>query len=137
MPPLLVAALAAVRGLRQLRRECAEGTARWLIGPRVEVVADEDLDLPPASGDDVVQAFLDTNWREAVRAARDGMASIRRVYPELVQHLPETASRHMKRALDDLEAASRELHYAGSHVIGRDAYDEFIQAQTERQINQR
>lgn len=97
-------------------------------------MADEDMDIPPASTDETVQQFIDTMWREAARAARDGREPIRKIYPELLQHLPETASRHVKRALDAFEEASRELHLAGAHVLGQLEYDEYIAAQTRRQI---
>lgn len=95
----------------------------------------EDLDLPPASDDSVVQTFIDTNWREAQRASREGMECLRRIYPELVQHLPETASRHLKEALRNFEGASRELHLAGRHVLGQIEYDAYLEAQTLRQID--
>lgn len=95
---------------------------------------EDDLDLPPASEDDVVQQYLDTNFREALRASRDGMTVLRRVYPELTQHLPETGANYLRRALDDFEAAGRHLHLAGRHVLGQAVYDELIEALTIRQI---
>lgn len=94
----------------------------------------DDLDIPPASDDDVVQQFIDTNWREAARAAREGRECIRKIWPELTQHLPETAANQLSRALNDFEAASRHLHLAGKHVLGQSEYDEYIAAQTRRQI---
>lgn len=97
----------------------------------------DDLDMPPASDDQVVQQYVDTNWREAVRGTRESMESLRRIYPELTQHLPETASRHIASALDSLQSASRQLHLSGPHVLGQEVYDEFIAAQTERQIRTR
>jgi hypothetical protein len=93
-----------------------------------------DLDRPPASDDDVVQNFLDTKWREAVRGVRDAAGCVRSVYPELVQHLPETAARDLSNALVELENALRKLHHAGPHVLGSDAYEEYVDAQTRRQI---
>lgn len=97
-------------------------------------MSDEDIDLPPASSDSVVQNYLDTNWREAMRAARDGMNAIRRVWPELTQHLPETASNELESALHNLQSATHKLHKAGPKIIGQEEYDEFIEAQTYRQI---
>lgn len=94
----------------------------------------EDVDIPPASDDEVVQNYLDTNWREAVRAAREGRESVRKIFPELTEHLPETASMHLRNALGELENATRALHKAGPLVLGQEAYDEFIAAQTRRQI---
>lgn len=95
---------------------------------------DDDLDLPPASTDPNVQNFLDTIWREAVRANRETIENIRKIYPELVQHLPETAERHLEEALRGAEKVSRGLHLAGRHVLGQGDYDDFIEAQTKRQI---
>lgn len=94
----------------------------------------DDFNTPPASENSIVQQYLDTNWREAMRAAREGMECLRRIWPELTQHLPETGANHLQQALDRFEAASRALHYAGKHVIGEEAYDEFLEAQTMRQI---
>lgn len=94
----------------------------------------DDLDIPPASDDEAVQNYLETNWREAVRASRDGREAIRRIFPELVEHLPETAANHLRTALGELEGATRALHKAGRHVLGQTGYDEFLSAQTRRQI---
>lgn len=93
-----------------------------------------DMEEPPASDDEVVQNFLDTNWRESARAGREGLAGVRRIHPELSQHLPETASRHLGNAARDFESALHNLHLAGRHVLGSDAYDQYTEAQTRRQI---
>jgi hypothetical protein len=94
----------------------------------------DDIDHQPASEDPNVQAFLDTKWREAIRAAREGMESLRDIIPELFIHLPETAQNHLLLALTDMTDACRELHEAGVEIIGQDAYDKYQQAQTSRKI---
>lgn len=94
-----------------------------------------DLDHPPASDDPVVQNFLDVQWREAIRAAREGKEAVNKIWPQLVQNLPETAGSHLHRARDEFEAAERVLHRAGKFVLGQDAYDEYVENQTRRQID--
>lgn len=94
----------------------------------------EDFDVPPASDDPVVQNYIETNWREALRGSREAMECIRKIWPELTQHLPETAAVALKDALDSLQAATRKLHKAGPHVLGQEEYDTFMEAQTLRQI---
>lgn len=93
-----------------------------------------DQDLPPATPDGDVQNFLDVKWREAVRAATEGMEALRSIWPELTQHIPETGSNFIKRSLDDFEGANYNLQRAGVHVLGQERYDEFCQARVERQI---
>lgn len=97
-------------------------------------MADRDLDAPPASGDSAVQNYLDTNWREAVRAAREALECVRKIHPELTQHLPETAADNLRYFLSGQEANIANLHRAGRLILGQEAYDEYIETQTERQI---
>lgn len=97
-------------------------------------VDDEDLDIPPASDDDVVQGFLDTNWREAMRAAHECREAIRKIHPELTAHLPETSSRQLGYALRDNEEVTNHLQLAGRHILGQVEFDAYIEARTRRQI---
>lgn len=97
-------------------------------------MAADDLDIPPASDDDVVQGFLDTQWREAMRAAHECREAIRKIYPELTAHLPETASSNLGYALRDNEDVTRHLQLAGRHILGQDEFDAYIDARTRRQI---
>lgn len=98
------------------------------------MAADDDLDIPPASDDDEVQGFLDTQWREAMRAAHECREAIRKIHPELTAHLPETASRQLSLALRDNEETTQHLQYAGRHILGQDEFDAYIDARTRRQI---
>lgn len=95
----------------------------------------EDFDHPPASLDPEVQNYLDTQWRSAMAATREAREALRRIYPELVQHISETGTNHLVRCLQDLEHASHQLHKAGPHVLGQEEYDEYLNAQTTRQIS--
>jgi hypothetical protein len=96
---------------------------------------DEDPDFPAASDDEAIQAFLDTKWREALRAAREGMEALREIWPEMVSHIPETGSNYVSKALNDLESAYGRLHEAGRHIIGQAGYDSYMEAQTQRRID--
>lgn len=96
---------------------------------------DEDIDAPPASDDEAIQKFLDAQWREALRAAREGMEALRAIYPEMVAHIPETGVNHIDRALNDLESAYGRLHEAGRHIIGQVEYDRYMEAQTQRRLS--
>lgn len=93
-----------------------------------------DLDSPPASDDPNIQNFLSIKWREALRATREGLESIREVYPELTHHLPETAERHLYEAMRGFEKTAGDLHRAGRHVLGEDEYNAYLEAQTQRKI---
>lgn len=95
----------------------------------------DDLDIEPASSDDEVQAYLDMRWREAMRAARDLMDSLRAVVPEFKAHLPEVAHNRLNSALSSATNAYGDLHQAGRRVIGDDAYDAYLQAQTRRKLD--
>lgn len=95
----------------------------------------EDIDLPPASDDEDVQGFLDTRWREAMRASRELMENLRAIHPDLMEHLPETAERRIAGALTSAQSAYRDLHAAGKHVIGQERYDEYLAAQTRRRVD--
>ncbi len=92
---------------------------------------DEDA---PEYIDSPASDYIAVQWREAMRATREGMEAVRRVWPELTQHLSETGAGNLKVALDDLQTASRYLHMAGRHVLGDDGYSEYLDATTRRQI---
>lgn len=94
----------------------------------------EDIDGPPASDDPGVQAFLETHWREAMRAARDGMEALRRIHPEMMEHLPEGADRSIGSALSQISSSYRDLHAAGPRILGQEEYDEYLRALTRRSI---
>ena len=98
-------------------------------------MAGEDLDLPPASDDPDAQSFMEMRWKDAARAAREGMDRMRAIWPELAEHMPETAERACKRALEDFESSYRNLLQAGPHVLGQERYDEYITLQTQRHTN--
>lgn len=101
---------------------------------RKEMNMPEDPDRPAASDDLDVQTFLDIQWREAMRASRACMEALRSIYPELVVHLPETASTDIERGLREITLAYSRLHGVGPEIIGQDAYDEYLSAQTARAI---
>lgn len=84
--------------------------------------------------DSAVSAYMDTNWREAMRAAREGMECIRKIHPELSEHISETGARSLGRALADLEASVSSLHRAGRYIIGATAYDEYLQTLAHWQV---
>lgn len=94
-----------------------------------------DLDFPPASDDPDVQTYLDIQWREAQRAAREGRECLRLVWPDLTQHITETGARHLHAALTAFESASNSLNLAGKHIMGEEAFDEYIQTLTTRKVN--
>lgn len=94
-----------------------------------------DFELGAASDDAAIQNFLDIQWRAGIAAAREGMEALRRLWPEMVEHVPETGSNHLSRALHSFEDAYRSLHSAGKHVIGSPEYDAYVAAQTERRIS--
>ncbi len=92
---------------------------------------DEDT---PEYIDSPASDYIAVQWREAMRATREGMEAVRRVWPELTQHLPETGAGNLKCALDDLQTAARSLHMAGRHVLGEEDYASYLDATTRRQI---
>jgi hypothetical protein len=94
----------------------------------------KDDHLDPASEDDAVQAMLDATWRAAMASSRSTMEELRRIYPELSSHLPETGAGFISRALADAEGCYRSLHAAGKHLIGTDDYERYLQAQTRRAL---
>lgn len=88
---------------------------------------------PPPSEDDAVQDFIDTQWREAVVAAERGREIVRTLWPDLAVIMTETGSTHLRSALDSFERALRDLHLAGRHAIGAEAYAEHVIERTRAQ----
>lgn len=91
------------------------------------MASDRDPDLPPASDDDAVQAFLDIRWRDSMRAAREGMSHLRDIWPEFNEHIPETGHNALSRALNDFESAYASLNRAGKFILGEAEYDRYLQ----------
>lgn len=96
---------------------------------------DEFEAKPPASEDPKVQDYLDTSWRETMRATKEALETLRRIHPELTHHLVETASNQIGAAMRDLEATIDHLHRAGRLVLGDDDYEEYLDTQTQRQLS--
>lgn len=90
--------------------------------------------LPPASSDGFVQDFLEQHWRDAVRITAEGMVVLRELWPEFAQHIPETGSSALHRALEDYESALNNLHRAGRHVLGQEAYDRFLEHAAQQRV---
>jgi hypothetical protein len=89
---------------------------------------------PPASSDGFVQDFLEQHWRDALRTTRETMNTLREVWPEFAQQLPETGAHALQRALEESEQAYHSLHRAGKFVLGSDAYARYLEAQAEQKI---
>jgi hypothetical protein len=96
----------------------------------------EDPDSPPASPDSNIQGFLDVQWYAALNGTTEALDALRQLYPLMSVHLPETASDHIKRALASVESANSELHRTGKYVIGQASYDDLLDEQTRRKINE-
>lgn len=89
----------------------------------------DDIPMPvpaPIKPKLVDQRVLETCWMEAMRAVRDGMTSLRAVFPDRTQGLPETGERALRSGLHGLEDVLADLHRAGRHVLGEDAYAQYL-----------
>lgn len=89
---------------------------------------------PSDISDDFVRDFVETKWREAVRLTAEATETLREVWPEFSQALSETGSSALSRALNDFESAHHNLHRAGRHVLGQEAYERFLEAMAQKKI---
>jgi hypothetical protein len=94
----------------------------------------DDKTIDPASGDDWVQTYLETRWFDAVESVERAMSNLREIWPQMTAVLPETGGNYIKRSLDNIEDAARNLHEAGPHVMGSRSYNNYIDRKTERTI---
>lgn len=90
--------------------------------------------IPPASDDGFVQDFLESHWRDAIRLTAEATGMLREIWPEFSQTMPETGSHAIHRALEDFESAHANLHRAGRHVLGQEAYDRFLETAAQKKV---
>lgn len=95
---------------------------------------EEDPDQPPATLDAAVQDVLDFNYRAISENLQDARQLLHQIYPDLLEHLPETAHDHLSTCLDEIVRATRHLNKAGKFIIGQAEYDAYIDAQVRRQL---
>lgn len=89
----------------------------------------DDIPMPvpaPIKPKPVDQRVLETCWMEAMRAVSEGMNALRAAFPSHTQSLPETGERALRSGLHGLEDVLADLHRAGRHVLGEDAYAQYL-----------
>ncbi len=83
--------------------------------------------------DDIGVPEVELDWLDAMDHASATLQNLRLIYPSRMALLPETGHEAIRRAMDDVQGAVRNLHRAGKFVLGADRYEQYVREQIDNE----
>ena len=76
---------------------------------------------------------VEEDWVAAMTYCTISLEHLRQIYPARMMLMSETGHEAIRRAMEDVQGAIRNLHRAGKFVMGQERYEQYVRQQIQQE----